>query len=308
MLRPTAPLLMLAALLFALFGCTPAQVVVDLTPGDQALQQTTVIEDGSWLGSDRVALIDVSGFIINAQKPRLVGYGENPVSLLHEQLEYAARDKHVKAVVLRMNTPGGTVTASDAMYREVRRFRTRTGKPVVALLMDVTTSGGYYVACASDRIVTYPTAVTGSIGVIIQTFSVKPALSRWGVQTEAITSGPNKEAGSPLSKLTEEHRAILQGLVDDFYKRFVNVVRHRRPNIPAEHFDEVTDGRVMSGEQAVRMGLADRTGDIYNAFAEAKAMAQIKRCRPGGAIIDHYKRFARPMPLRRWRRAPRRAN
>lgn len=291
---PPGPIALLL-LLLSLGGCTPNQIVIDLAPTSDELDQTVVVDDGRWF-SDRVALIDVSGLIVNSGQPRLIGAGPNPVSLLHEQLEKAAADRGVKAVVLRLNTPGGTVTASDAMYREVQRFKRRTGKPVVALMMDTATSGGYYLACAADTIVTYPTSVTGSIGVIVQTFSFKPAMSRLGIQSEALTSGENKDAGSYFSTMTDEHRAILQGLVDDFYQRFVNVVREHRPDIPDQRFDEVIDGRVMSGERAVALGLADRAGDIYDAFAEARALAEIERAdlvryhRPRAAAGSPYAR------------------
>lgn len=259
-----------------LAGCSPITFVVGVSPGDQRLERTTVVQETGW-GGDRVALIDVSGMIVNAHKPALLQQGENPVSLFHEQLTQAAADPRVKAVVLRLNTPGGGVTASDMMYRDLRRFRESTGKPVVALLMDVAASGGYYLACGADRIVAYPTSVTGSVGVILQTISVKPALDRIGVQTPALTSGENKNAGSPFSTLTDSHRAVLQQLVDDYYARFVALVRERRPDIDADQMDTVTDGRVFSGEEAAAMGLVDATGDLHDAVALAKTLAGIDR-------------------------------
>ncbi|HEX7008408.1 MAG TPA: signal peptide peptidase SppA [Phycisphaeraceae bacterium] len=262
-------------MILAASGCGPLSFSVGPAPIDQRLTRTKVLSDGRWF-SDRVAVIDVSGLLLSVEKPELLQPGENPLGSLHEKLAEAADDPRVKAVILRLNTPGGTVTASDAMHREVQRFRQTTGKPVVALMMDVAASGGYYLACAADRIVAYPTTVTGSIGVIVQTLSLQPALARIGVQAQAITSGPNKEAGSPLSTLTPEHRQVLQNLVDDFYARFVEVVRHARPQIPQEEFARVTDGRVMSGEAAAALGLVDRTGDIYDAFALAKQLAGIE--------------------------------
>ena len=102
--------------------------------------------------------------------------------------------------MLRLNTPGGGVTASDIMYREVQRFRRDTGKPVVALMQDVAASGGYYLACSADHIVAHPTTVTGSIGVIIQTVSLGPALERLGIETDAITSGDLKDSGNPWAR------------------------------------------------------------------------------------------------------------
>ncbi len=276
MKRLSAWLAVVLASLIAPAGCGPMTFVVGMAPGDQQLQ-TTVVESQGDFGGNRVAIVDVTGLIINANKPGLLQQGENPVSLLHEKLELARTDDRVKAVILRLNTPGGTVTASDAMYREVLRFRERTGKPVVVLMMDVAASGGYYLACAGDHVVAYPTTITGSIGVIVQTLSVKDALNRIGVRTDAITSGPNKDAGSPFSTLTPEHRAVFEQLVSDFYGRFTDVVRSSRPNIPSERFAELTDGRVLSGDQALDAGLVDQVGDIQDAFAEARRRAGISR-------------------------------
>jgi protease-4 len=258
----------------ALGACGPVTFVVGTSAGDQALQTSVVEHDTKWRG-DRVVIIDVSGLIINAHKPGLLQAGENPVSLLHEQLEKARTDTRVKAVILRLNTPGGTVTASDAMYRQVLRFRRRCGKPVVALMMDVAASGGYYLACATDEIVAYPSTITGSIGVIMQTFSFKSAMSKIGITADAITSGANKDTGSPFTVLTPEKRAILQGLVDDFYHRFTEVVRAARPGIAPEDFERVTDGRIFSGNQAAKVGLVDRLGDLQVAFARARKLAEI---------------------------------
>lgn len=268
----------LLAVLFAsgLGACGPMMFVVGMSPGDQRLTSTVVARDGR-MSSDRVAIVDVSGIILNANKPGLLSEGENPVSMLSEKLAMAQGDPKVRAVILRINSPGGAVTASDIMHRQISQFRADTGKPVVALLMDVAASGGYYIACASDHIVAYPTSVTGSIGVIMQTISVKPALNRIGVQTDAITSGSNKEAGSFLSELKPEHRRILQGLVDDFYQRFVDVVRDARPGISDDDMKWITDGRVFSGQGAAEQGLVDELGDLDTAFAVARSLAGVER-------------------------------
>ncbi|MEX0885736.1 MAG: signal peptide peptidase SppA [Phycisphaeraceae bacterium] len=262
-------------LALALPACGPVTFVVGVSPGERDLVATTVLSDGG-LRSPRIALIDISGVLVNAEQPRLLEQGENPVALIQEQLATAGHDPRVEAVILRLNTPGGTVTASDAVYREVRRFREATGKPVIALMMDVAASGGYYVACAADEIIVHPTTVTGSIGVIVQTVSLKPALARWGIETEAFTSGPNKVAGSPLSTLTDDHRAVLQAMVDDFYEQFVDVVRLARPGLTEAGLARVADGRVVTGRDAVATGLADQLGDLYSAFEHAKSLANIE--------------------------------
>ncbi len=263
----------IALMLFA-SGCGPTSFVVGASPADRQLRATVVHDDGRWF-SDRVAIIDISGVILNTRKPGLLGTGDNPVSQLHEKLKHAAEDPRVKAIILRLNTPGGAVTASDAMYRMVRRFREETGKPIVALMMDVAASGGYYVACAADRIVAYPTAVTGSVGVIVQTVSLKPALDRIGVRAEAFTSGSNKEAGSMLGAMSDGHREVLQALVDEFFERFADVVRRSRPGLTDADFALVTDGRVVSGVTATRIGLVDQVGDLESTHEAALRLARI---------------------------------
>jgi protease-4 len=161
------------------------------------------------------------------------------------------------------------------MFREINRFKEKTGKPVVVLMMDVAASGGYYLACSGDHIVAYPSTITGSIGVIIQTITFKEAMARLGIQADAITSGPNKAAGSPFETLKPEHRAILKKLVDDFYGRFSSIVRKARPGIAKDQFAMVTDGRIVSGVDAKKLGLVDEIGDLYNAHDKAKELAGI---------------------------------
>lgn len=258
----------------AVSGCGPITFTIGGQPGERRLEATVVESDDQMFGP-RVAVIDVSGMLVNSERNKLLGQGENPVSLLHEKLQRAKHSDRVKAIILRLNTPGGTVTASDVMYRSVQRFKRQTSKPVIALMMDVTASGGYYLACASDEIVSYPTSVTGSVGVIMQTVSLKPALGRLGVQTVAITSGENKAAGSLLTTLSEEQRAIFQQMVNDFYTRFKRVVKTNRTSMTAEQFTTISDGRVVTGQRAVKLNLADRVGDLYTAFDRAKQRADL---------------------------------
>jgi len=255
-------------------GCSPITFTIGGSPADQKLESTIVQRADGWT-RHRIAVIDVSGLIRNMNGHGLLGPQDNPVALLHERLVAAQKDSRIKAVILRINSPGGTVAASDTMYREVKRFGEQSGKPVVALLMDVAASGGYYVACSADKIVAQPTTITGSVGVLMQTISVKPALARIGVQTDAIVSGPNKDAGSPLSTLSPEQRAILQGLVDEFHQQFVAVVAAARPQIDAQQVTELTDGRVLTGRQAEAAGLVDQTGDLTDAVELAKQLAGI---------------------------------
>lgn len=261
-------------------GCLPDRVTIDLSPGSEKLQQTTVMaDDGAGDNSAKVAMIDVRGLILDAPTIGLVGAGPNPVDELAARLDEAAKDPTVRAVVLRINSPGGAVTSSDTCYREIRRFSERTGKPVVASLADIAASGGYYIALGADHIVAQPTTVTGSIGVIFQTFNFSEGMERWGIHGRAVVSGPNKAMASPFEEAKEAHYAILQGIVDDFYGRFRGLVAERRPMVSGDDLDTYTDGRVVTGVAAAEIGLADETGDLRDAFEAAKRLAKIPSAR-----------------------------
>jgi protease-4 len=253
--------------------------VVDVVPSEDELTETVVVDDGR-SGGSKVALIEMSGLIVDAGGgSSIVGRRENPVAAFTEALAKAKDDPKVRSVVLRINSPGGTVTATDVMYRELKRFRAESQKPVVVLMADVAASGGYYLACGGDEIIAHPTTVTGSIGVIMQLISISDGLQRIGIHAEAITSGPNKAIGSPLAPLSSEHREIFQGMVDDFFGGFRAVVVANRSGLRAEDIPMVTDGRVVTGQRAAEIGLVDSTGDLHDAFTAAKKRAGIEQAR-----------------------------
>jgi len=283
--RPGLGLLLVFWLCFTI-GCSPLTLTLGGDPQRQELEPK-VVRAADARTDDAVAIIDVSGVIVNARPPRLLGRSENPVSLLVEQLEAARRHDDVRAIILRINSPGGGVTATDMMYREVQRFRARTRKPVVVLCMDVAASGGYYLALSGDRLLAYPTTVTGSIGVLAQSISFKPALERIGVEPTTLVSGPNKAAGSPLTTLDEDQRATLQTMVDEMYDRFASLVRQRRPGMSPEQLATATDGRVVTGDRAAELGLIDRVGDLHDAHVAAMELA--------GLDAAHLVRFHRPL-------------
>jgi len=250
-------------LFFVLAGCGPRAYKITPVPAEQELEEEVLIDEGGFF-PPKIALIDVEGVLMNRSKPELIGEGEHPVSLFVEKLEKAANDSGVKALVVRINSPGGTVTASDLMYKELKYFKERTEgeRPVVAVLMDVAASGGYYVACGCDSIVAHPTTLTGSIGVIMQLINFAGTMQKIGMEAEAITSGEMKDAGSPFEHLTTEEREIFQKLVDDFYDRFVEVVAAGREELDEEEVRELADGRVYSAEQALELGFVDRIGTL----------------------------------------------
>jgi protease IV len=232
-------------------------------------------------GRGKVAIVQVEGMLINARAGGFLQPTENAVSLFAQQMNHAARDKNVKAVVLRVNSPGGTVTASDLMYEIVADFREQSGKPVVASTQETAASGGYYISCAADRIVAHPTSVVGSIGVIFSTFEVAQMMEKVGVRNEAIKSGPLKDMGSPFKALRPDERQVMQAMVDDYYARFKSIVVAARPIDGEQRLTTATDGRIFSGTQAVAIGLADQAGLLEDAIELAKQSAGV----PGAAVI-----------------------
>lgn len=269
---------LLAMLVLGAAGCAPINFSVNIGGGDAPLDETVVMSDEG-RPREKVALIDVRGVVSDGRAPRLVGRSPNPLDSALARLRHAEGDRDVKAVVLRVNSPGGTVTASDILFEEIMRFREVSGKPVVASLGEIATSGGYYIALAADEIVAQPTGITGSIGVIMPTFNVSGGLARLGVVARAITSGENKDIANPLEPMREGHYRILQELVDEMHERFSLRVRQRRTGISEGDFAMVTDGRVMTGGRAIELGLADRAGDIRAAFERAKALAGVERAK-----------------------------
>ncbi len=269
-------LILLLLTVCVLASCSRLRFVVDLTTAEDALTESVVLkDDGARRTSPKVAMIDVTGLIMDARRPGLITSGDNPMAELAESLKKAADDHRVVAVLLRINSPGGTVTGSDVMYREVKRFRETTGKPVVVLMADLAASGGYYLACAGDHVIAHPTTITGSIGVIIQTINFSEGMRRVGIRAESITSGENKAAGSPFEPTRPEHRELLQGLVDEYFDGFMEVVTQRRPALPEAVLAEVTDGRVVTGRRAHEIGLIDEVGDLHDAYAATKKLAEV---------------------------------
>jgi protease-4 len=239
------------------------------------VEEVVVAKPDRCICLDKIALIDVEGMILNAKTSSLLmGDGENPMALFRERLDQAAEDKRVKAVVIRINSPGGAVTASDIMYQDLVRFRHKTQKPVVACMMDVCASGGYYLAMGCDCVIAHPSTVTGSIGVIMSLYNASGLAHLLGIKSEPIKSGPNKDLGNPLRDMTEQERAILQMMVNSFYDQFVHVVCEGR-HLPEERVRELADGRIYTGLDAARLGLVDRVGYLDDALDVARDLAHI---------------------------------
>jgi protease-4 len=270
--------------LAALSGCEHRALHIELVPTNQSLRETLIQRDEGLFVSDKIAVIDMDGLMINRRKRGLMRTGENPVSLFLEKLDKAADDPGVKAVVLRLNSPGGTVAASDIMHHRLLEFKRTTSKPVVSCVVGLGCSGAYYLACGSDGIMTQPSAVTGNIGTIFQTFSVAGTMEKIGVKAVAIKSGKLKDMASPLHDLSGDERQVLEGIIEDLYQQFLAVVGRGRPGLSGEKIRELADGRVFTAGQALDKGLIDRIGYLSDATEWAKEMAGLDKAK---VVIYH---------------------
>lgn len=260
-------------------GCTPGSYLIRPVSGQQSLVERQLPGSDKSIFSPKIAVIDVDGVMANKRRGGFGSSGENPTSLFLEKLEKAKNDSKVKAIVLRINTPGGTVAASDSMYHALMEFKAKTKKPVVASMLDLAASGGYYLACGSDKIIAQPSTVTGSIGTILQTVSFKGAMDKLGIRAEAIKSGELKDLGSPLHDLKEKERQVLSGIIDQLYEQFLEVILAGRDNLTMATLRPLADGRVYTAEQALQAGLIDQIGYPQDAIASAKEMAGLQKIR-----------------------------
>lgn len=253
--------------------------------GRAGLTKQTVLDGGR----DEVLLISVRGIITNDESQDLFSYDPGMVRRIKKQLTAAAEDRHIKAVVLEIDSPGGAITACDVIYKELNDFRA-TGKPLIAYLGDVAASGGYYVACAGDEIVAHPTCLTGSIGVIMPRMNFEGLLKKIGVRVEPIKSGERKDIGAGYREMAEPERLALQHIIDQLHGRFAGIVRNsakRRGGVSFSdaEFAPLTNGMVFTGADAAKNKLVDATGYLEDAIRSAE-----KRARISNATVVRYMR------------------
>ncbi|SDE23149.1 Putative signal peptide peptidase SppA [Sporomusa acidovorans DSM 3132] len=224
--------------------------------------------------NDKIAVIYVDGMIVGGRgQVNLFTEGGGTDALIR-QLHAARDDASVKAIVLRINSPGGTVPASQEVGEELKKVRA-AGKPVITSMADMAASGGYWLAACTDKIYANPSTITGSLGVYMPYSNWEELYKKIGVRQEKIKSGPHKDILSPDRPLTEEERAIIQVMVDDMYNQFVEVIAEGRHLDPAT-VRELADGRIYTGRQAKEFGLVDELGNMYDAIDGAAALVGIQ--------------------------------
>lgn len=222
------------------------------------------------LETGNIALIRIEGTIASSTG---ILDGADPTEIL-PLLRTSMEDPNIRAVVLRINSPGGQAAASQEIYREVMRVRS-AGKPVVASIGDVAASGGYYVASAADKIIAEPGAMTGSIGVISTIPQIADLLEKLGIDYVVIKGGEFKDIGSPYREITLEEKELLQDMIDDVHDQFINDIAAGR-GLDVEEVREVADGRILTGRQAKEWGLIDEFGNLYDAIDLAAEIAGVE--------------------------------
>jgi len=222
---------------------------------------------------DGIALIRINGPIFGALDSRL--FMASPVERFIKRLKELSERKEVKAIVIQINSPGGSVGMVQEVYSQIQKIKKEKKKPIVASFNDIAASGGYYIACACDKIIAHPGTLTGSIGVIFQFGNVQELFRKIGVRAETIKSGKHKDIGSPTRRMTPEEKQILQGLIDDAYNQFLTAVSEGR-KMPKDKLKTLADGRIFTGNQALQSGLIDALGDTDTAIQTAAEMGGIK--------------------------------
>ncbi|TWT84020.1 putative signal peptide peptidase SppA [Planctomycetes bacterium CA13] len=241
------------------------------------LSQVTV--EGDLSQPRRVAVVDVDGLLINQNSGGLGSMGENPVALFQEKLRALESDPSIASIVLRIDSPGGGVTATDIMCQELRRFKTSRNIPIVACIMSTGTGGAYQLAIQADHVIAHPTSIVGGIGVILNLYSMEDTLGQYNIAAIPVKSGDKIDGGSPVRTMEQDERDLLQNIADEFHQRFVNEVKSRRFELTgpdeAGKLDDWFDGRVVTGRAATEASMVDQTGYLDDAIASAKHLAAL---------------------------------
>jgi protease-4 len=251
--NPVLIVLLTAAVLGGIFF-----VVLFLTSSLSGRKAT----DGlSVIGTDRVAMVKIEGILLSSEH-------------VVEELNEYADDSSVKAIVIRIDSPGGGVVASQEIYNAVRNAK-KEGKKIIVSMGSVAASGGYYVAAAADKIVANPGTLTGSIGVKMEFANVEKLLEKIGVKGMVVKAGEFKDIGSPYRDMTAQEKKLLQDVIDDVHSQFIKAVAEGR-NLPEADVRAIADGRIFTGQQALALKLVDQLGDLGDSIRLAGSMAGIK--------------------------------
>ena len=225
-------------------------------------------------GSDKVLLISITGLISDSPKKDLLSTSPSVVEEVVAQINKAKRDKQIKAVLFKVNSPGGTITASDILYHEISAYKDKAGVKIAVSMMDVAASGAYYISLPADVIMAHPTTITGSVGVISLQPKVAGLMDKLGLGVDIKKFGKHKDMGSPFRESSEEEQKLMQKTVNDFGERFIGLVKKHRKLTP-QALAEVSTARVFLADEALKLSLVDKIGYISDALQETKKIAGI---------------------------------
>lgn len=268
------------AALFFLGGCINVDIPL-LQPLGEFRERTMEGE-----GKSKILLMDITGFI--SEKECSSGMREKPSMVVEvkEALQKAEKDENIVGVILRINSPGGTVTASDLILHELLAFKVHRKVPLYACITGIGTSGGYYIATAADEISAHPTAITGSIGVLVMRFNVEGLLSKIGVSEKTVKSGDKKDFLSPFRPSTPEEEKIIQNIINSLYERFVDVILARPGgSLTKPELEKLADGRIYTAEQAAAARLIDRVCYLDDTVTAMKKKLNLKEAK----VITYYR-------------------
>jgi len=266
----------LVIFLLVFSGCT--LVNVSVAPRTEPLEEKLL--EGK--GTPKILLVDLEGVITFREEKGPLNLSTRPskVAFLREVFQKAGEDSDIAALIVRINSPGGSVAASDTIYHEIMSFKQKRKIPVFAYITEIGASGAYYVASASDRIIASPAAVTGSIGVIAMKISLEGLFSKIGVAGETYKSGPKKDFWSPFRPSTPEEKKMLQGLINSFYERFVSIVYANRQKLLTEpEVRSLADGRILAANEALEKKLIDRVAYLDEAIEMMKQELDLQQAR-----------------------------
>ena len=224
--------------------------------------------------SDKILLISINGMIPDSPKKDLLSSSPSVVDDVVSQINKAKSDKNIKAVLLKINSSGGTITASDVLYHEISAYKEKTGVKIVVSMMDIAASGAYYISLPADVIMAHPTTITGSVGVISLQPKVSGLMNKIGLGVDIQKYGKHKDMGSPFRESSEEEQKLLQKTVNDFGGRFIDLVKKHR-KLSEKALAEVSTARIFLADEALSLGLIDKIGYISDTLKETKKIAGI---------------------------------
>lgn len=270
-------LIVILSLSFLWTGCIYVSGRGFLEMGQGRMRETYI----SGKGRDKILVIELKGLITEREKGGLLTLIKEPgsVAMVKEQLNMASGDKRIRGILLLIDSPGGTVTASDTIYHELKTFKEKNNVKIHAFFLGTGASGAYLIAQSADRIMASPTTVTGSIGVIMLSINLSGLMNKVGVSDTTIKSGTFKDIGSPFRKPTKKDEELLQIIVDSQYKRFCKIVEENRPGLNLAERPQLADGRIFTGEQALKEGLVDEVGYLPQALEGMKRAMGVPKAR-----------------------------